>query len=126
MGFMNMESLWIIDEFFLQPVNTHTLGSTTKYSSFLQELVKAALSLPFIRMTYDEAMTLLQDNSQHFQTKPSLGDDLGKEHELFLTNHAGNRPVFVTDWPKKTKAFYMRARDDNPDVVSICLLSFLD
>lgn len=98
------------------------LPSTTKYTSTLQELVKTALSQPFIRMTYDEAMTLLQENSQHFQTKPTLGDDLGKEHELFLTKHAGNRPVFVTDWPKKTKAFYMRPKDDNSDVVSICLL----
>lgn len=95
-----------------EDVSTHW-----KQNECTEELVKTALSQPFIRMTYDEAMTLLQENSQHFQTKPTLGDDLGKEHELFLTKHAGNRPVFVTDWPKKTKAFYMRPRDDNSDVV---------
>ncbi|XP_042873986.1 probable asparagine--tRNA ligase, mitochondrial [Penaeus japonicus] len=87
-----------------------------KQNEHAEELVKTALSQPFIHMTYQEAMALLQENSQHFQTKPSLGDDLGKEHELFLTHHAGNRPLFVTDWPKKTKAFYMRTRDDNSDV----------
>ncbi|XP_042238100.1 probable asparagine--tRNA ligase, mitochondrial isoform X2 [Homarus americanus] len=82
-----------------------------------EELIKNALNQQFVRLPYCEAMKLLQQHSHLFQTKPSPGSNLGKEHELFLTKHLGDVPVFVSDWPRVTKAFYMCSQEEDPEMV---------
>ncbi|XP_045625992.2 asparaginyl-tRNA synthetase isoform X1 [Procambarus clarkii] len=88
-----------------------------KSNESTEELVKGALCQPFVRLPYAEAMKLLQDKSHFFQTQPLPRGDLGKEHELFLTKHLGNIPVFVTHWPREIKAFYMCADENDPQLV---------
>ncbi|CAL4085814.1 unnamed protein product [Meganyctiphanes norvegica] len=80
-----------------------------------ENLVKLALEQKFLRINYQEAMNILLANNSSFKTKADYGKDLGKEHELFLTQSLGNIPIFVTDWPKDTKAFYMATREDQPN-----------
>jgi asparaginyl-tRNA synthetase len=60
-------------------------------------------------------------NEKLFEVKPQYGEDLAKEHEKFITSYFDG-PVFVTDWPKEIKAFYMRLNDDNETVAAMDLL----
>ena len=69
----------------------------------------------FARITHKEAITLLKNANVQFENKPEYGEDLATEHEKYLTNYF-NGPVFVHDWPKDIKAFYMKLNDDNETV----------
>ena len=60
-------------------------------------------------MTYTEAIEILEKNNDKFDYKVSWGCDLQTEHERYLTEQIFKRPVFVTDYPKEIKAFYMKA-----------------
>lgn len=79
----------------------------------LNDLVKA----PFATLTYKEGMELLLKNAQNFKSAPQDGQDLGVEHELFLVQHTGGRPTFVIDWPANIKPFYMRTKNEDPNLV---------
>ena len=77
----------------------------------------------FGRVTYTEAVELLKQNNDKFDYKVEWGCDLQTEHERFLTEQYFQRPVFVTDYPKEIKAFYMRLNDDNKTVAAAdCLV----
>ena len=69
----------------------------------------------FARITHKEAVSLLIKSGVQFENKPEYGGDLATEHEKYLTNYF-NGPVFVHDWPKDIKAFYMKLNDDNETV----------
>ena len=73
-------------------------------------------------MTYTEAIELLEKHNDKFEYKVSWGCDLQTEHERYLTEKIFNKPVFVTDYPKEIKAFYMRLNDDNRTVAAMDLL----
>ncbi|XP_071513711.1 asparaginyl-tRNA synthetase [Panulirus ornatus] len=87
-----------------------------KKNSNTEELINRALLQPFAHLSYSEVMEILLEKNHLFQTKILPKGNLGKEHELFLTWHLGNIPVFVTDWPQETKAFYMCTHDENPEM----------
>lgn len=74
------------------------------------------------RMTYTEAITKLQDSGVTFEIKPEWGIDLQTEHERYLTDEVFKCPVFVTDYPKNIKAFYMRQNEDGKTVRAMDLL----
>ena len=77
----------------------------------------------FARITYTEAVKLLQESGQKFDYPVSWGCDLQTEHERYLTEHLFQKPVFVTDYPKDIKAFYMRLNDDGKTVAAAdCLV----
>ena len=76
----------------------------------------------FIRITYTEAVKLLQESGQEFKYPVSWGDDLQTEHERYLTEQVFKKPVFVTDYPAAIKAFYMRLNDDGKTVAAADLL----
>ena len=88
------------------------------------EHVEKVLKEPFIVMTYAEAFDILEANRQKFEVQPQFSHGLGKEHELFLVQHCHHVPVFVINWPKKTKAFYARQCSDNAGLVSAVDLLF--
>lgn len=67
-------------------------------------------------MSYTEAIELLIQNRNLFKFHPKEGQDLATEHELFLVERTG-KPTFIIDWPAQIKPFYMRAKDDNPNLV---------
>ena len=74
------------------------------------------------RITYSDAIELLLKSKQSFEFSVAWGEDLQSEHERFLTEQYFKSPVFVTDWPSKIKAFYMRQNDDGNTVAAMDLL----
>jgi asparaginyl-tRNA synthetase len=77
----------------------------------------------FAHVTYTEAIKLLQKSGENFQYPAEWGRDLQTEHERFLAEKTFGRPVFVTDYPKEIKAFYMRMNDDGRTVAAMDLLA---
>ena len=84
----------------------------------LQNIEKAS----FERITYTEAISHLAKAEDSFEFKPEWGHDLQTEHERYLTEKVLEKPVFVTDYPKDIKAFYMRLNDDEKTVAAMDLL----
>ncbi|MEA4971402.1 MAG: asparagine--tRNA ligase [Candidatus Pelethousia sp.] len=76
----------------------------------------------FQRITYTEAVEVLQKSGAQFKYPVEWGCDLQTEHERYLTEQVYNKPVFVTDYPKDIKAFYMRLNDDGKTVAAADLL----
>ncbi len=76
----------------------------------------------FVRIPYSKAIELLEKNNDNFEYKVSWGTDLQTEHERYLTEEVYKSPVFVTDYPKEIKAFYMKMNDDGKTVAAVDLL----
>ena len=98
-------------EFFNQRVEKGLIGK-------LESLARAE----FITISYTEAVDLLQKSGQTFEFPVKWGYDLQSEHERYLTEKIFNGPVFVIDYPKQIKAFYMRMNDDEKTVAAMDLL----
>ncbi len=89
----------------------------------LIERLEHVASSDFGRVSYTEAVELLKKNNDKFDYKVDWGCDLQTEHERYLTEQIFKRPVFVTDYPKEIKAFYMRLNDDGKTVAAAdCLV----
>ena len=89
----------------------------------LIERLEHVASSDFGRVTYTEAVEILRKNNDKFDYKVEWGCDLQTEHERYLTEQVFQRPVFVTDYPKEIKAFYMRLNDDGKTVAATdCLV----
>lgn len=87
----------------------------------IERLEKLAVS-DYQKVTYTEAIELLQKSGEKFNFPVEWGCDLQTEHERYLTEKIYNKPVFVIDYPKEIKAFYMRLNDDNKTVAAMDLL----
>lgn len=88
----------------------------------LLERLKHVANSEFGHVTYTEAVELLMKENARFEYPVKWGSDLQTEHERFLTEQIFKKPVFVTDYPKDIKAFYMRLNDDNKTVAAMDLL----
>ena len=89
----------------------------------LKERLEHVANSDFGRVSYTEAVELLKKNNDKFDYKVEWGCDLQTEHERYLTEQIFKRPVFVTDYPKEIKAFYMRLNDDGKTVAAAdCLV----
>ncbi|MCR5484282.1 MAG: asparagine--tRNA ligase [Clostridiales bacterium] len=86
------------------------------------ERLRHVVNSDFVRCTYTKAVELLEKYNDEFDYKVSWGCDLQTEHERCLTEKIFNSPVFVTDYPKEIKAFYMRMNDDGKTVAAVDLL----
>jgi asparaginyl-tRNA synthetase len=86
----------------------------------LKDKLNKVLNSKFVRITHHDAITLLKEAKVDFEFKPEYGEDIAKEHEKYITEHF-NGPVFITDWPKDIKAFYMKLNDDNKTVAAVDL-----
>jgi len=84
--------------------------------------LKHVASSVFARVSYTEAISILQDSGQAFDYPVKWGMDLQTEHERYLSEQHFNSPVFVTDYPRDIKAFYMRANEDGRTVAAVDLL----
>ena len=84
----------------------------------LEALVKSTVA----ECTHHEAIEILKAAGDIFENAPEFGKDLATEHEKYLTDVHFKAPVFVTNWPKDIKAFYMRLNDDNETVAAVDLL----
>ena len=88
----------------------------------LIDRLQHVLSSDFVRVSYTDAVAILEQHNDEFEYKVSWGCDLQTEHEKFLTEKHFGKPVFVTDYPKEIKAFYMRLNDDGKTVAAEDLL----
>lgn len=88
----------------------------------LLERLRHVASSDFGRVTYTEAIEILKKNNDNFDYPVEWGTDLQTEHERYLTEQVFKKPVFVTDYPKEIKAFYMRLNDDGKTVAAMDLL----
>lgn len=96
------------------------------FNSFIDkgliERLKHVATSDFGHVTYTEAIEILEKNNDQFDYKVSWGCDLQTEHERYLTEQVFKKPVFVTDYPKEIKAFYMKLNEDNKTVAAMDLL----
>ena len=88
----------------------------------LLERLDHIVNSDFARVTYTEAIDILSKKNDQWEYKVFWGSDLQTEHERYLTEEYFKKPVFVTDWPKEIKAFYMRLNDDGKTVAAVDLL----
>lgn len=88
----------------------------------LKERLNKIVESHFARVTYTEAVDILSKHNDQFEFKVAWGSDLSTEHERYLTEKVYNGPVFVTDWPKEIKSFYMRQNDDGKTVAAMDML----
>ena len=88
----------------------------------LLDRLNAIVNADFGRVTYTEAVELLKKSGKKFQYPVEWGIDLQTEHERYLTEEIFKKPLFVTDYPKDIKAFYMRLNDDGKTVAACDLL----
>jgi asparaginyl-tRNA synthetase len=98
-------------EFFNQFVDTQLL-----------DRLKNVITSDFVRISYQDAVELLTKKNDQFEYPVSWGSDLQTEHERYLTEQIFKKPVFVTDYPKEIKAFYMRLNEDGKTVAASDLL----
>ena len=88
----------------------------------LMERLTHVANSDFGHITYTEAIEILEKNNENFDYPVKWGTDLQTEHERYLTEQVFKKPVFVTDYPKEIKAFYMRLNDDGKTVAAMDLL----
>ena len=92
------------------------------YDKELIERLNHIYNSEFTRITYTEAVDLLMKHNDEFEYKVEWGTDLQTEHERYLTEKIFKKPVFVTDYPKEIKAFYMKLNDDGKTVRAVDML----
>lgn len=88
----------------------------------LKERLNGIVNSKFTHVTYTEAVDILLKSGKKFEYPVEWGIDLQTEHERYITEEVFGKPVFVTDYPKEIKAFYMRLNDDNKTVGAMDLL----
>ena len=96
------------------------------FNQFFDKELRARLehvaASEFVRISYTQAVELLEKQNSTFQYQVEWGTDLQTEHERYLTEQVYKKPVFVTDYPKEIKSFYMRLNSDGKTVAAADLL----
>lgn len=130
-AFADLEDDMLLAEAMLKYVIRYVLEHAKEEMEFLNQYVDKDLltrlkhveESEFARVTYTEAVKLLEEHNDEFQYQVSWGCDLQTEHERYLTEKIYGRPVFVTDYPKEIKAFYMKENEDGKTVAAMdCLV----
>ncbi|MGY8813333.1 MAG: asparagine--tRNA ligase [Gammaproteobacteria bacterium] len=113
-------------QYLVNYVLNHCLDDIELFTKFIDKTLLSRLEniekTEFIRLTYREAINILEKSSQTFEYEPLWGKDLQSEHERYLTEHHFKQPVIVKDYPKQIKAFYMRQNDDEETVAAMDIL----
>ena len=131
MAFADLEDNMLLAESMLKYIINHVLENAPEEMDFFNRFVDKGLidrlkhvaESDFARVTYTKAIEILKKHNDEFEYKVSWGCDLQTEHERYLTEKEFKRPVFVTDYPKEIKAFYMKMNEDNRTVAAMdCLV----
>ena len=130
MAFCDLKGNMDVAEDMIKYVINYVLENAPEEMEFFNKFVDKGLlerldnivNSDFERITYTEAVKLLQESGEEFQYPVEWGIDLQTEHERYITEKIFKKPVFVTDYPKEIKAFYMRLNDDNKTVAACDLL----
>lgn len=129
MAFCDLEGLMNIEEEMLKYVVKYVLDNCPLEMEFcdkfvekgLKEKISALLNSSFKRITHHDVITILKEAKVKWEFEPDYDGDIAKEHEKYITEYF-NGPVFITDWPKDIKAYYMKVNDDNKTVAAVDLV----
>ena len=131
MAFADLSDNMDVAEAMIKYVINYVLENAPEEMNFFNSFVDKGLldrlnsvvNSEFGRVTYTEAIEILEKNNENFDYKVHWGSDLQTEHERYLTEQVFKKPVFVTDYPKEIKAFYMKLNDDGKTVAAMdCLV----
>ena len=131
MCFADLQDDMILAESMLKYVIRYVLENAPEEMAFFNQFIdkeliarlQHLLDSDFGHVTYTEAIKLLEEHNDEFEYKVFWGCDLQTEHERYLTEQIFKRPVFVTDYPKEIKAFYMKLNEDGKTVAAMdCLV----
>jgi len=86
----------------------------------LKEKLEKLVNSDFVRIDHDEVIKILKEAPVKWEFEPEYGEDIAKEHEKYITEYF-NGPVFIKNWPKDIKAFYMKQNDDGKTVAAVDL-----
>ena len=122
----NMQLAWDMIQHILHHVTKTCAQELEFFNSFvdktLLDRLEKLMSSSYKKVTYTEAVDILQKSGESFQYPVEWGIDLQTEHERYLTEQVFGCPIFVVDYPKEIKAFYMRLNDDGKTVAAMDLL----
>ena len=131
MAFADLDDVMFIAEDMLKYIIQYVLVNAPEELEFLNQFVDKGLlerlqhivKSDFARVSYTEAVEMLEKVNDRFEYKVKWGSDLQTEHERYLTEEIYKCPVFVTDYPKDIKSFYMKLNDDGKTVAAVdCLV----
>ena len=131
MAFYDLKDNMILAENMLKYIINYVLEHAPEEMNFFNKFIDKGLidrlkhvaESDFAHVTYTDAIRILEKHNDEFEYKVTWGTDLQTEHERFLTEKEFKRPVFVTDYPKEIKAFYMKMNEDNKTVAAMdCLV----
>ena len=131
MAFADLDDLLRVEEDMLKYIISYVLENAPEEMAFFNQFIDKGLldrlnnilSNDFGRITYTDAVALLEKHNDQFEYPVSWGCDLQTEHERYLTEVIYKKPVFVTDYPKEIKAFYMKLNPDGKTVAAVdCLV----
>ena len=127
-AFCDLEQLMDIEEDCLKFVVSRVLEKCPEEMEFCNNFIEKGLidklhklvNSKFVRIDHKEAIDILKKADKEWEFKPEYGEDLAKEHEKYLTEHF-NGPVFVKNWPKDIKSYYMKLNPDGETVAGVDL-----
>ena len=127
-AFCDLNGLMDVEEDMLKYVIKYCLENGKDEMEFLDKFVENGLiekltkliNSKFTRITHEEVITILKKADQKWEFEPVYGEDIAKEHEKYITEYFDG-PVFITDWPKDIKAFYMKQNADGKTVAAVDL-----
>jgi len=129
MAFCDLNGLMDVEEEMLKYVVKFVLDRCPEELKFCDAFVEKGLlaklhdlvNSKFTRISHHDCVDLLKQSGKSWEFEPSYLEDIAKEHEKYLTEHFGG-PVFVTDWPKDIKAYYMKQNPDGKTVAAVDLI----
>jgi asparaginyl-tRNA synthetase len=129
-AFADLKDDMVLAESMIKYIIRYVIENAPEEMNFFNQFVDKGLlerlehvaNSEFGHVTYTEAIEILEKNNDNFDYKVSWGCDLQTEHERYLTEQVYKKPVFVTDYPKEIKAFYMKLNEDKKTVAAMDLL----
>lgn len=129
MAFCDLQGLMDIEEEMLKFVLRYVLDHCPEEMEFcdqfvekgLKEKINGLLSKEFVRIRHHDVIDLLKQAPKKWEFMPDYDSDLAKEHEKYITDYFDG-PVFITDWPKEIKAYYMKLNEDGKTVAAVDLV----
>ena len=127
-AFCDLEGIMDVEEDMLKYIVKYVLDNCPNEMEFLDKFVEKGLidkltklvNSKFVRIKHEDVITILKDAKVEWEFKPEYGEDIAREHEKYITEYF-NGPVFITDWPKDIKAFYMKQNPDGKTVAAVDL-----
>ena len=127
-AFCDLNQVMDIEEDMLKYIVKYVLDNCQNEMEFLDKFVEKGLiekltklvNSKFTRIKHEDVITILKEAKVEWEFKPEYGEDIAKEHEKYITEYF-NGPVFITDWPKDIKAFYMKQNPDGKTVAAVDL-----